>query len=768
MERFNPSPIPSLENDPLIKPSSSFESRKRTEQEIEENKKILKEIREDKEIRQKKKKGESLTSVEISKISSYAPKKRYEGPIPEINKEEIEETEEKEEGEKSQEELGIDLNKARTDYAGAYKEYRNVFGKMKEKDLKGFEKTIEPARKFIVPGDSKLIKQGFKPGVMSPKEKQALYDAEGRKKNFIETLEAKGIKKDKAEAIYNTELKKAEYDKTKIELGKKLKEQGIGNAEIFKKLILDERDLLNQAKVESWPPKEKGIFRKGMEWYMKRSTATRLLISTGLVTGVVAGAGGFGAAAVATYAGYRFVRGFGSVMIGKLAGKGVDMAMSRGIEAKKEAAMEKLKSGFDLEKLKETEKELEKIFEETAKRERRKLLIKAAVSATAGAGAAIGMGMLEQAWAGGVKVSPEAIKPKAPTPEAPAEVTSQPQPESGVAPEAPAKPGVIGPEEIRPGVRVETPLDTKPGIDSVIEVQKGDSVWKLVEKQLEARDYFKGLTGSPEEILAKKTYFIDAIKDKIVENPQKFGISSGDADLIKPGEKIDFSSIFDTKEGQLDLIRHSARVAGLNNEQIENILQSQRQIGKSTEEILQQEKTRSISEMTLEEKKAAIAEIQERYSGKPSAEAVEIKDSWAEAGKKVEYSDQEISKIPENYYTNPEEAAKIIAEQAVKDPVFYEKIGDIMGDSYFRYENFRNFKIGLLLDKQGPQWRAIEEHFGEIKGLKPEEYLAVDSGAKNLLERTNNVFENIRNPIERDAARNLTLDQFLRKYFNKL
>lgn len=91
-----------------------------------------------------------------------------------------------------------------------------------------------------------------------------------------------------------------------------------------------------------------------------------------------------------------------------------------------------------------------------------------------------------------------------------------------------------------------------------------------------------------------------------------------------------------------------------------------------------------------------------------------------------------------------------------------------MGDSYFRYENFRNFKLGLLLDKQGPQWRAIEEHFGEIKGLKPEEYLAIDSGTKNLLERTKSVFENINNPIEKDAVRNLTLDQFLRKYFNKL
>ena len=349
----------------------------------------------------------------------------------------------------------LDLEKSRSGYVKSYTEYRQEFGGMKKKDLAEIEKTIEPARQFIKIGDSELLYykkenftvENFKKTISLKEEKQAFYDAEGRKRDFVDLLRNEGIEKERAEVIYEAELKKAEYDAAKVEVGKKMKEGGATDAEIFKKLILDEKEALNKIKVESWPPKEKGIFRKGMEWYMKRGTITRLLISTGLVTGVVAGVGGFGAAAVATFAGYRFVRGFGSVMIGKLAGMGVDKIMSRGIEAQKEAALEKLKTGFDLTKLKNTEKELEKIFEENAKAERRKMLIKAGVSVVAGAGTAIGMGMLEHAWAGGVKVAPDAIKPNT-------DISPKPTvPEASISETPPAVAAEIKPEVLTIGNR---------------------------------------------------------------------------------------------------------------------------------------------------------------------------------------------------------------------------------------------------------------------------------------------------------------------------
>ncbi|MBI4691841.1 MAG: hypothetical protein HY773_00105 [Candidatus Terrybacteria bacterium] len=401
---------------------------------------------------------------------------------------------------KTIEEVQIDLSKSRGAYAVVYTEYRKAFGGLKKEDLQPLEKTIEPIRKWIQAGDSEKIK--------SEKEEEFLY-AEERKNNFIKELARPGINKEEAEAIYEVELKKAEYDAAKVELGKKMAEQGIQPAEIFQKLVLSERELLNQVKVESWPPKEKGIFRKGMEWYMRRGTATRLLISTGLVTGAVAGVGGFGAAAAATYAGYRFVRGFGSVMVGKLAGNLAERMMSKTIASEKEAALNELQNNFSLDNLKNTDKNYQDILKKIGKMERRKVLAKGLISMAAGMGTAIGMGILEKTWAGGgVKSSPEAIKPKAGVPE------------------------------------------SAPKISSVVEVQKGDTVWKLSKEQLENRGYFKNLIGSADEITAKKNFLIDSVSRKV-------SVSSGDANLIHAGEKIDFKDIFENKDTMAQLVDKS-------------------------------------------------------------------------------------------------------------------------------------------------------------------------------------------------------------------
>lgn len=335
--------------------------------------------------------------------------------------------------EKTEKELEKELEGKRLDYAEAYKNYREAFGKMKEKELKAFELTVEPLREeYIKAGDSEKLKLGDE-------------ETKERKEKFIEELEEKGIRftlKNRAEAIYEAELKKAEYDQTREELKGKLIKEGMTPQEIFKKLFLQEHELLEKTKIETWPPKEKNIFRKGLELWMRQGTATRLLISTGLVTGVVAVAGGFSAPAIAMFAGYRYIRAAGSVLAAKLAGKGVDWTISKRDEAKHESALSQLRSGFDKKSIKETEKELEKIFEERAKRERRKLLIKGATMAAVGASAAIGASWLEQSGVFGVRVAPPAEAP----------------------PEAPAKPGVVTPEEIKPKIPTEAVPEIKPEI----------------------------------------------------------------------------------------------------------------------------------------------------------------------------------------------------------------------------------------------------------------------------------------------------------------
>ena len=82
------------------------------------------------------------------------------------------------------------------------------------------------------------------------------------------------------------------------------------------------------------------------------------------------------------------------------------------------------------------------------------------------------------------------------------------------------------------------PPEPLPHLEAV-EAEKGDSLWKLIEKALEKDDnwgkFFKGL----EE--PRKTYIIDAIKDKIAADPSKFNLE--DIDKINVGFKLDLSKI---------------------------------------------------------------------------------------------------------------------------------------------------------------------------------------------------------------------------------
>lgn len=121
--------------------------------------------------------------------------------------------------------------------------------------------------------------------------------------------------------------------------------------------------------------------------------------------------------------------------------------------------------------------------------------------------------------------------------------------------------------ETAPGAEAAGSLELNTEAVSGVEIAKsGDSIWKMAEHQLENRGYFKGLTGTPEEILAKKTYLIDAIKDKVAENPKDFGLVN--ADKIQVGQKIDFSSIFENKNDIENIID---KAESLGRSDIENI-----------------------------------------------------------------------------------------------------------------------------------------------------------------------------------------------------
>ena len=418
--------------------------------------------------------------------SKFEVPKKFEGPEYEEDKKEKPTEKIKEvvvEKEKSPEEIKLD--EKRSNYAKSYKFFRNEKIKIKGKDLANFEKTVEPARKFLEAGDRNRLNILREKEIdkLSSEERERYFkegeESRERRKKFIEELTKQGITETAAWRIYDTELVKLEYDNEKLEFGKKLKEDGVADAEIFKKLILDEKEALNLAKVESWPPKEKGIFRKGMECWMKLPRSVRIASSVLLTTGALYGLGAvgvtlFGAKALAgasmtklaIFGGQRFARALAGATVGQFAAKGVEKVFFGNLEKIKEEELKKLEQEFPViewtpEKLKEFEKKRDEIFETHYKKERNKNLVKAATAIITGAGTAVGLGFLEHAWAGGVKVAPhEAPSPKlvSETPASatgvlPTEAPPVPQPEALISETSPAVAAEIKPEVLTIGAR---------------------------------------------------------------------------------------------------------------------------------------------------------------------------------------------------------------------------------------------------------------------------------------------------------------------------
>lgn len=107
-------------------------------------------------------------------------------------------------------------------------------------------------------------------------------------------------------------------------------------------------------------------------------------------------------------------------------------------------------------------------------------------------------------------------------------------------------------------------LSSPDHVTAIATVESGDNVWKLAHQQLEAH-YGEKFDALPK---AQQTYLIDAIKDKINADPKHFGIESGDANVLKIGDKVDFKEIFGDKNF-MDSQFGSAH--GLSGEQMQNI-----------------------------------------------------------------------------------------------------------------------------------------------------------------------------------------------------
>lgn len=101
-----------------------------------------------------------------------------------------------------------------------------------------------------------------------------------------------------------------------------------------------------------------------------------------------------------------------------------------------------------------------------------------------------------------------------------------------------------------------------------------DSVWKMLAHQLEMR-YGEEFTQNIDT--ARQTYILDALKDRIAEDPEKFGLT--DVDKVSNGQRLDFSSLFEGDKAKEDLVKiFGLEGAGDPNLNTANIIQNNESI----------------------------------------------------------------------------------------------------------------------------------------------------------------------------------------------
>ena len=94
--------------------------------------------------------------------------------------------------------------------------------------------------------------------------------------------------------------------------------------------------------------------------------------------------------------------------------------------------------------------------------------------------------------------------------------------------------------------------------------QKGDSVWKVVEHDLD-----KNIPGFKDMTEAQRTYVIDHYKDAVVADPEKFGLTDPNQVKIGWGKEVD--NLFTDKQ---ELAETIGAAKGLRPEEIQNILRT--------------------------------------------------------------------------------------------------------------------------------------------------------------------------------------------------
>ncbi|MFA7216474.1 MAG: hypothetical protein WC095_00610 [Candidatus Paceibacterota bacterium] len=291
---------------------------------------------------------------------------------------------------KKAEQIDINLDKAREDYASAKKEFlnkhrqkKNVFAKAMF-DL-GVEKQMPKSDE--IPEELKGLERVY---IEAKKEKSRYLFAKGLKKE--EVILTGAITAETREYSFNEDLVKA---------------------------LEQEMDKFNKVMESGRPPLEKGILSKTLEKWQKLHPATRIALSSTLVT---AGAFAFGAlplAGVAAYGGYRVARAAAGAATSQFAGRALQNKFDKNNTKLKEGFLNKYGTDISEDNFAEKEKQARDFYESEKDKKKRQLLWKAGAMVGAGIGTSVASGALlhsiESISAGGAKVSAENVPTSKPS-----------------------------------------------------------------------------------------------------------------------------------------------------------------------------------------------------------------------------------------------------------------------------------------------------------------------------------------------------------------
>jgi len=570
-----------------------------------------------------------------------------------------------------------------------------------------------------------LVDKGIPATLMTAEEKQVYYDAQTRRDAFISHIESCGIKNvqackmyediiehNRAKEQYQDALKNTRatmYEKALDEIEKlgvpkekanELMRQKID--EIAKTTVVAEANNLYGTKTKigleakgdaSFFEKSWKTAGKAVEWYRKLPLKYKLMVSAGLLAGGVAAGAAGGATGAALAAGVVTGRWFQRSFGGAATAVGLESLIKRSQEKRAEKKTFKEFGDKLSEIIENNDKSLdERLFELEGKKKGEKTS-RYILAGTAGAvvasgllGRAIRWGLEETGIGKSVKESVTGWFEHKP-----------PSPELAVS----HGPGYIPTAEDQE-IFKEKPILLYGESYEVLRggpqiAEKGDSVWKIIGRQMSER-YGEKFDNLDE---ARKTYLIDALKDRVAVDPEKFGITNvdqieaGKTYNLLPGSRIEIEELMDKaktlEEGIASQITEHDKM-------IEDWVKNHPGESLTTEkvdEILFGGKT-EISD---------IEKYEEIASAKRAGTPIEIpgQEEAAQAEELPGEPEAEDSRFKAEYPYSPEEKRQM--GERIMD---YNEKAQVRAIGYAQpeYQTVRNVKVNIFLQEFPPRHRA--------------------------------------------------------------